>query len=192
VGRPQRDPEDPSWEYGRKHLARVWHVDPNYEYYFNQYFSLKGLYSYSTSDYYSSANSALDNRKNRYELTSSFYLADRRHIVSATAGYEHHNADADRFTYDAPYRALSYFANFQTNTEFFIRCQSIRKDYDERPLLYNKDRKDKRHSFTVVLSQGFLKYFFASFSFSYTDNDSNCKLYDFDKRTYTISTGCRF
>ena len=179
-------------EYGRKRLSYVSHVDPNYEYHFNQYFSLKGLYSYSTANYYAGSNSALDSRKNRYELTPNIYLANRRHILSATAGYEDHNADADRFTYDGPYCALSYFAGLPTSTELFLRYQWTRRDYDAKPLLYDEYRKDKRHSFTAVLSQGFFKYFFASFSFNYTDNKSNCELYDFDKTTYTVSVGCRF
>jgi tetratricopeptide (TPR) repeat protein len=178
-------------EYGRERLSYISHVDPNYEHYFNQYFSLKGLYSYSTANYYASKNSALDYRKNRYELTPNIYLLNRKHIMSATAGYEDHNTDADRFTYDGPYYAFSYFANFPTKTEFFLQYQWARRDYDGRPLLYDKYREDKRHSFTAVLSQAFFKYFFVSFSFNYTDNDSNCELYDFDRTTYTISVGWR-
>jgi tetratricopeptide (TPR) repeat protein len=179
-------------KYGNKRLSYVCHADPNYEYHFNQYFSLKGLYSYSTTHYYDISNSNLDNKKNRYELTPNIYLANRRHIVSATAGYEDHNADVDRYTYDGPYCALSYFAGFLTSTELFLRYQWMERDYDEKPLLYNKLREDMRHNFTAVLSQGFLTYFFASYSFNYTDNSSNCPLYDFDKRTHTVSVGCRF
>lgn len=179
-------------EYGRKRLSRVFHVDPNYEHHFNQYFSLKGLYSYSSAKYHASKNSDLDNRNHRVELTPNFYLLSRKHIFSATAGHENHNADVDRFTYDGPYYALSYFAGFQTGTEFFLRYQWTRRDYDGKPLLYNEDRKDKRQSYTAVLSQGFLKYFFASLAFTYTDNDSNCDLYTFDRTTYTVSVGCRF
>ncbi len=179
-------------KYGNKRLSYVCHVDPNYEYHFNQYFSLKGLYSYSTTHYYDSSNSALDSRKNRYELTPNIYLLNRKHIMSATAGYEDHHADADRFTYDGPYCALSYFAGLSPGTELFLRYQWTQRDYDDKPLLYDKLREDMRHSFTAVLSQGFLTYFFASYSFNYTDNSSNCPLYDFDKRTHTISAGCRF
>ena len=181
-------------EYGNKRLSYVCHVDPNYEHHFNQYFSLKGLYSYSTTHYYGSSRSDMDSKKNRYELTPNIYLANRKHIVSATAGYEDHNADHDRFTYDGPYCAISYFVGLPTSTELFLRYQWTQKNYDkdETPLLYNKVREDMRHSFTAVLSQGFLRYFFASFSFNYTDNDSTCPLYDFDKRTYTVSTGCSF
>jgi hypothetical protein len=174
-------------EYGNERLSYVCHVDPNYEHHFNQYFSLKGLYSYSTTHYYDSRNSNLDNKKNRYELTPNIYLANRKHILSATAGYEDHNADTDRYTYDGPYCALSYFAGFPSGTELFLGYQWAQKDYADKPLLYDKLREDVCHSFTAVLSQGFLKYFFASYSFNYTDNRSNCQLYDFDKRAHTLS-----
>jgi tetratricopeptide (TPR) repeat protein len=179
-------------EYGKERLSRVFHADPNYEYHFNQYFSLKGFYSHSNENYYASQNSALDNKTNRFELTPGIYLANRKHILSATAGFEDHNADGDRFTYDGPYYAFSYFAKFPTSTEFFLRYQWTRRDYAGKPLIYNKYREDKRESFTAVLSQGFFKYFSASLAFNYRDNDSNCELYTFDRTTYTVSVGCRF
>jgi len=179
-------------EYGSNRLAYTFHVDPNYEYYFNQYFSLKGLYSYNYTDYYASENSVLNNDKHRFELTPNFYLLNRRHILSATAGYENCNADASRFSYDGPYYTFSYFAGFPTSTELFLQYQWFRREYNGKPTLYNDYRVDERRSFTAVLSQGFLKYFFASFAFGYTDNDSNCKLYTFDRTTYTASVGCRF
>jgi hypothetical protein len=46
--------------------------------------------------------------------------------------------------------------------------------------------------YTAVISQGFRKYFFASFEVGYLDNNSNLALYDYDKTTYTVSIGCRF
>jgi hypothetical protein len=66
------------------------------------------------------------------------------------------------------------------------------KDYDDKPLLYTEDRKDKRRAFTAVLSQQFYKYFFASIEFNYTDNNSNAELYTFDKETYAFNMGFSF
>jgi len=179
-------------EYGSDRLSRTSHVDPSYEYHFNQYFSLRGLYSYKDENYYANENSSLNNNDQRYELTPNIYLLNRRHILSATAGYEDCNADARRFSYDGPYYALSYFAGLPTSTELFLQYRWARKEYEGKPLFYDKYRKDKRHTFTAVLSQGFLKYFFASFAVNYTDNRSNCELYNFDRTTYTVSVGCRF
>jgi len=38
-------------EYGSDRLSHTLHIDPNYEYHFSQYFSLKGLYSYGNTAY---------------------------------------------------------------------------------------------------------------------------------------------
>jgi len=180
-------------EYASDQLSHTYHMDPNYEYHFNQYFSLKGLYSYGDTAYYPRRNSGLNNIRHRFELTPSIYLADRKHILSATTGYENSNADADKDSYHGIYHALSYFTRFPTNTEFFLRYQWTRKKYDGKALPgYNWYRVDQRDGFIAVLSQEFLEYFFASFAFNYTDNNSNCELYDFDRITYTINVGCKF
>ncbi|MBU4127791.1 MAG: tetratricopeptide repeat protein [Proteobacteria bacterium] len=180
-------------EYASDRLSHTYHMDPNYEYYFSQYFSLKGLYSYGDTAYYPRRNSGLNNIRHRFELTPSIYLADRKHILSATTGYENSNADADKDSYHGIYYAFSYFTRFPTNTEFFLRYQWTRKKYDGKALPgYNWDRIDQRDGFIAVLSQEFLEYFFTSFAFNYTDNQSNCELYDFDRITYTINVGCKF
>lgn len=179
-------------EYGSERLSYSIHVDPGYEHYFSPYFSLRGLYSYSKEKYCATTNYALDNDTNQYEINANIYLADRRHIISGTAIYEDHNADADRFSYDAHHYGISYFARFTTATEFFFRYMWTQKDYEGVPMLYSDKRKDKRHSIMAVLSQEFFKYFFASFAYGYIDNDSNAGLYEFDRNTYTISLGCKF
>ena len=102
------------------------------------------------------------------------------------------DADDDRNTYDGPYVSLSYFTRFPTKTEIFLQYQWAKKDFEDKPLLYNLYREDKRDGMTAVVSQGFLKYFYASFAFTYTDNDSNADIFDYERTTYTLSLGCRF
>jgi tetratricopeptide (TPR) repeat protein len=179
-------------EYGSDRLSYMLHVDPEYEHHFNQYFSLKGLYSFSTENFYFTSRSGLDNNKRRYELTPTFYLDNRKHVFSLAAGYDDHDADDDRNTYDGPYCSLSYFTKFPTNTELFLQYQWAKKDFEDKPLLYNLYREDKRQGITAVLSQGFMKYFYASFAFTYTNNDSNAEIYDYERTSYTLSLGCRF
>lgn len=55
--------------------------------------------------------------------------------------------------------------------------------------MYSDDRKDRRNSFTATLSQRFRKHFFVSLGYTYTQNNSNADLFDFDKNTYTLSIG---
>lgn len=178
--------------YGSERLSHVFHVDPSYEHYFGPYFSLAGNYSFSKEFYYQTTNASLDNSKHLYEISPSIYLGDRRHIVSAAWGYENSNADAPRFCYDANYYSLSYLVKLAAKTEFFVRYKWTEKDYKGKPILYSQDRKDKQHNMMAVLSQEFLKHFFATFTFSYTDNDSNASLYEFDKTTHTINVGFKF
>ncbi|MBU2622340.1 MAG: DUF560 domain-containing protein [Proteobacteria bacterium] len=179
-------------EYGSDRLSYMLHVDPEYEHHFNQYFSLKGLYSFSAENFYFTSRSGLDNNKSRYELTPTFYLDNRKHVFSLTAGYDDHDADDDRNTYDGPYCSLSYFTKFPTKTELFLQYQWAKKDFEDKPLLYNLYREDKRQGITAVLSQGFMKYFYASLAFTYTDNNSNAEIYDYERTSYTLSLGCRF
>ena len=178
--------------YSSERLSHVFHVDPTYEHYFNRNFSLKGSYSLSKEFYYNTDNASLDNNNYRYEISPNIYLFDRRHMISAAAGFEDHNADGRRFSYDAYYYALSYLTKFPTGTEFFLRYMWTGRDYKEKPLLYSEYRKDRKRNVTAVLSQEFLKNFFASFAFSFTDNNSNASLYEFEKTTYTANVGFKF
>jgi hypothetical protein len=179
-------------EYGSDRLSYMLHVDPEYEHHFNQYFSLRGLYSYSAENFYFTSRSSLDNDRYRFELTPTFYLDNRRHVFSISAGYDNLDADGDRNTYDGPYCSLSYFTKFPTKTELFLQYQWAKKDFEDKPLLYDKYREDERQGVTAVLSQGFMKYYYASFAFTYTDNDSSTDIFDYERTSYTLSLGCRF
>jgi len=179
-------------EYGSDRLSRAFHFDPNYEYHFSRRFSLKGLYSYTNENFHGDTRSYLDNENNLFELTPYFYFKNRKHIVSASVGYEDHNVKDDQYSYADPYFACSYLITLPTDTELFFKYYYIRREYIGLPFNYNQYRIDKRGSFTAVVSQGFYENFFASFAFGYIDNDSNLELYDYDKTTYTFSVGCKF
>jgi len=178
--------------YGSDHLSYTFHTDPSYEHFFSQYFSLRGQYSYSKENYYFESNSDLNNVTRSYEIVPSIYLFNRQHIIALTSGYTNNDADARRYTYTAPYFGVSYFMRFPTKTEFFAKYQWTEKSYKDPPLLYSNDRVDRQHSVTAVLSQEFYEHFFASYTFTYTKNDSNAGLYEFDQMTHTINVGCKF
>jgi len=91
-----------------------------------------------------------------------------------------------------PFFSFNSINHLAAKTEFFVRYKWTEKDYKGKPILYSQDRKDKQHNMMAVLSQEFLKHFFATFTFSYTDNDSNASLYKFDKTTHTINVGFKF
>ena len=179
-------------EYGHDRLSSSFHVDPNYEHFFNQYFSLKGQFSYAKENYYSENNADLNNVSKSYELAPSIYLFNRQHIISLLAGYTFYDAETRRHTYTAPYYGVSYFTRFPTKTEFFARYQWTEKSYKDAPLLYDDERVDRQNSITAVLSQEFLKYYFASFAFTYVNNQSNADLYTYEQTTYTLNVGIKF
>ena len=181
-------------DYSNTRLSNIIHVDPSYEHFFCPYFSLRGAFRYSKESFYKSSDEPLDNDTWRYEITPSFYLMNRQHIISLIAGFENSNADQHRFSYDGPYLGVSYFTRFPTQTEVYLRYLWSERDYKEKPLpwFYDDNRTDRRHMITAVVSQGFYKHFFASFAFNYIDNDSSIEIYKFDKETYTLSVGFYF
>lgn len=179
-------------EYGNTPLSTLYHFRPSFEHYFTPAFSMRAQYSLSKESFLDTVNDGLNNMTSRYEIIPNIFLFNRQHVISAYVGYETANADSQRFTYTAPYGAISYYTRFPTKTDFFLKYQYGERDYKQPPLLYTEDRVDRRHSVTAVISQDFLKHFFASFIFNYIDNKSNLDLFSFTKQTYTLSVGFYF
>ena len=179
-------------EYGSDRLSQILHVFPSYEFRFSPDISLKGSYGFSNTNYYAASNSDLDNTRQRFELLPSFYLKNRNHTITATAAYETSDADSERFSYDGPILGISYSTRLPFRTEVYLGYEWYRRDYDDKPLLYDVIREDEQNKILVSLNQPFLDYFFAAFSFEYIDNDSNAELYKYDRKTYLINIGARF
>jgi len=182
-------------KYGSERLTYILHVDPSYEYFFNPFFSLKGTYTYKDERYFQESLAALfDNRAHIIDLAPTFFLGDRRHIITARVGYDHHTAKSHLYSYYAPLAGLSYFTRFPTLTELYLGYQWTQRDYARtQGFPYSGfERHDKRHFVSAVLSQTLFKYFNLSYEFGYTDNNSNLDLYRWDKTTHTVRIGCRF
>lgn len=179
-------------DYGSMRLSNIFHINPSYEHYFNQFISMKGAFAYSREVFADAGNNGLDNSTRHYEIGPNFYLANRRHIISLVAGIENSDTNNRSLTYDSQFYSISYFTKFPTNTEFFLRYQWQQKDYKEKPTLFDDYRVDRRNSITALISQGFYKNYFTSFAFNYLDNHSSAELYKFEKETYTLSVGCYF
>jgi tetratricopeptide (TPR) repeat protein len=182
-------------------LSYTLHFDPNIEYFFNKYFSLKYQFGYYHETFASkwdqdtlrvNNQNGFDNNTRIHEVTSSFYFFNRQHILSVAGGYEVGDYDERVNCYDNKYYAASYYMKFPTQTELFFKFQRNFKDFKDRVPLYNDVRYDTRNIYTAVLSQSFLKHFFASLVFNYIQNDSNTNIYEFDKQTYTLSVGAYF
>lgn len=179
-------------EYGSDRLAQIFHVFPSYEFRLAPNISLKGSYSFSNTNYFATSNSDLDNTRQRLELLPIFHLINRNHIFTARAAYETSDADSERFSYDGPILGVSYSTRLPFGTGLYLGYEWYRRDYDDKPLLFDVVREDEQNRILVELNQPFLDYFFAAFSFEYTDNDSNAALYKYDRKTYLINIGARF
>ncbi len=188
-------------EYANEILSNVLHVDPSYEHHFNKSFSVKGLYSYSWSDYWALANATMDAYKHKVELSPSAYFFNRKHMLTLTGGYEANDAKDNKYSYYGGYYALSYFMSLPTqtimtvptNTEIFAQCKWQEKRYLDPALpIYNDRRRDEKTSLTAVISQNILDNYFVSFTYTFADNKSDMELYRYEQNTYTFNVGCKF
>jgi len=147
---------------------------------------------YLCEKYEPSDKEGYDNVNRVYDLSPSFYFNNRRDIITLAISHENSNARQNRHSFEAIHYSISYFRKILRDTEFFARYRYTNREFDTKPLLYTQDREDKRHGFYAVLSQNFLKHFFASLHYSYLSNDSNADLYDFDRSIYGLSAGVKF
>jgi Surface lipoprotein assembly modifier/Tetratricopeptide repeat len=181
--------------YGGDRLSYIMSVDPSYTHFFSPWFSLQATYTYKDERFHEDNLAGdLDNISHIVELAPTFYFLDRTHILTARAGYDDHAADNRVFGYTAPYAAVSYFVRLPIETELYLAYQWSRREYrEDQPFPYTgEERTDERNYYTASISQPFMKNFYVSYAFAYTDNRSDLDLYDWDKTTHTISVGYKF
>jgi hypothetical protein len=187
--------------YEHDHLFDTWDFSPSYEYFFTPKVSLKGAFSYARDTYEPNdppnVKNGQDNKKVILTLGPNLYLNNRKDILSFSVQNENSNAKDPRFGFDALHWSASYFKKFDMfnwDMELYARYKFTRKDYDAAALLWpvGECRRDLRHNFYTVLSRNFNKYYFASVSFNYIDNDSTVDLYDFEKYVYAFNMGFKF
>lgn len=179
--------------FGNDELGHTFHVDPSYQYDFCRYFSLRGLYSFSDSNYYDGFRSGLENHYHRFELRPIFFLFARKHMLAPQAGYSDLNADEGKYSFDGPYYGLSYLGKFPTRTELLLNFRRIHKHYDSEALpLYDRRRNDRQNNFSAKIKQGLFGNFSTSFVYHYIDNNSNLEIYDYHRSMYTLSVEYRF
>ena len=182
-------------EYASDRLSYILHVDPSHEHFFNTNVSLKGVYRYRSEKFYEAARAAnYDNTAQTVELSPTLYLDNRRHVITTTFGYELYSAENDAYAYEAPTASVNYFTRFPSRTELYLGYQWTRRDYDgTQGFPYaGLDRDDTRHQYTAVLSQVIFKHFNLTYAFSYTDNDANLDLNNWDRTAHTLSVGCQY
>ncbi len=184
--------------YGGDRLSYAFHAAPSYQHYFSRTFSIKALYSISKTNYYDNYSDTitdLNNTNQRFELIPTFYLGNRKHIFAVKTGYNIRKVgtgDLRKYEYDDPYLGLSYIARFPSKTEFFLRFRLDRRNYNGEDIFYHINRRDKRSNIKAILSQEIWKNLSASISLSYTKNNSNLELKNYNKAIAGISIAYKF
>ncbi|MFC1883496.1 tetratricopeptide repeat protein [Thermodesulfobacteriota bacterium] len=179
--------------FGNDRLGYTLFTEPSIQIDFHRYFSLKGEYTLSYTDYSSDDRSDLDNLEHKFEMTPLFFFANRRVVLGPGGGYYIHNADVEKYSYDGPFVSIYCLTQFPTRTTFFLRYQYFWKGYEDRALpLYQEVREDKQGVLTAAIRQGIVGNLFAVFVFYYLHNDSNLELYDYDRRIYMLNLEYRF
>lgn len=178
--------------YGSERLSSAVHLDPSVEHFFTPAVSLQAAYTYADEDYRESKLAGADNRLHRLSFGPNFYLRERRHVVAAYYTYETRKAELSRNTYDADVLTATYFTRLPTDTELFVYWSWFDRRYESAPPLYGAKRKDRRHTFSLTATQRFWERYFASLGYTYMLNDSNAKLYDFDRNILTLNLGVTF
>ncbi len=184
-----------TWQrYAGDSLSGAFHVTPSYERLFSPAFGLSGSYRLEVERYDQDryTDAGYDNENHTFALGPNFYLMDGEYLISARAAYERHEADVDRYSFDAAHLWASVFTTFKTDTELFFLYKWSDKTYDGPAVTYRDDREDTRHTLLGVVAQNFLEHYFAACEVAYIRNSSNSDLYDFDKTTLTLSVGLNY
>lgn len=80
--------------------------------------------------------------------------------------------------------SLNY--NILKNTKISSDFAYTKTSYDDKISLYNKKREDKKHNFSIGLSQNLTKSSFMTFSFNYIKNESNIPIYSYEKELINV------
>ncbi len=178
--------------YGDADLSKVFHFDPNFEHFFNNNFSIQTSALLAVEDYIPSEYDEYDNTLLSLSLGPNFYFKQGRHIISGYVTLESRDGDLKRTSSDATSFTLSYFLKLPTDTGVFFRYRWRERQYRDNPLLYGDKREDSTNRISATVSRTFLERFFASFEWTYVENDSNAELYEFEKTTYALNAGVIF
>ncbi|MFC1533549.1 tetratricopeptide repeat protein [Thermodesulfobacteriota bacterium] len=178
--------------YEHDHLYDTISINPSYEYFFREDFSLRGRFSYTRDDYKSADKWQQENTNLVFEINPNFYFNNRKDILSFYLSDENLNARAKMYSYDAKSIAVSYYKLMEREMEFYIRFKYSSRDYLGSVPLWPYNREDRKSNLYAVLSKKFLKRYFASISYNYLKNSSNTALYDYDKHVYGINIGLKF
>jgi hypothetical protein len=182
-------------------LSRSFYFAPSAEYSLNKNLELLLSYRYEDEEFIASRNDAQGNFTHTVGFGPRYRFEkwNALHVVTLNTAFSERSAEAGRFSYGDWSIGPSYFARFSTGTEVYADLRFLDREYgapeandpfiDAIPIPNWVDRRDKRYSASVAVSQNITKYFFVSASFAYVRNDSNVPLFDYEKMVGGVNLG---
>jgi hypothetical protein len=179
--------------FSNESLSRSFYFMPNAEINLLKNIDFTFSYRYEDEQFTSQKYDALSNRTHTgtFGPRYKFEALDAEHSLALLGSYSRRNANTGRFSYDEWSVGPTYFVKFKTGTELYLDFKYFNRDYDAPALLFidKGNRLDNRYALTFALSQTFYKHYFISLGYTYNDNSSNAKLFQYDKHLVGLNFG---
>jgi hypothetical protein len=130
------------------------------------------------------------------QLTVTHYLAGRRFAVQGGLGYAGFDADEEFFSYTGPEAFVGVLAEAWTNGTVFARAGYRRYDFDGTEPVFNVARDDDEYraiaGFQHEFTGGALRGWALQGNWTFTTNDSNVPIYEFDRHQVNLGLARSF
>lgn len=123
-------------------------------------------------------------------LTVGRYFRERSLLVQAGAGYYNFDADTDFLSYDGPEVFAGFISQAWTNGSVFARAGYRWYDFDGAVPLFNVPRDDDELRATAGFQHDYREGWLAGWSlvgsWTWTDNESDVAIYEYDRHQVSL------
>ncbi len=174
--------------FGSLNPGVAWQVGDNWE------VGLDGIITERT--YHDSAESGREGRYQSVNLTVGRYFRERRLLVQAGVGYPDFDADNNVYSYSGPEAFVGLNAEAWTNGAVFARVGYRWYDFEDIEPGFTTARDDEELRTLVGLQhdyrEGWLDKWSLIASWTYTDNQSDVVIYEYDRHQVSLGLSRRF
>lgn len=174
--------------FGSLNPGIAWQVGDSWE------VGLDGVITERTYD--DDAESGREGRYQTVNLTVGRYFRERRLLVQAGVGYPDFDADEDRYSYNGPEVFVGFNTEAWTNGAIFARVGYRWYDFDGIEPGFGITRDDDELRTTLGFQhdyrEGWLKQWSLIGSWTYTDNESDVVIYEYDRHQASLGLSRRF
>ena len=182
--------------FGDTSLSDAWFLNPEVAYSPKKSLELRAGYRFEQEDLTAAINRNQDNDTQTLTFTPTWLMkspdSKRLTLVSLTGTIAGRNAVTNQFSYAALGISPLFFHRFESGIGTMLMASFSDKDYDGNAPSPGApaQREDQEYSFNASVSKGFLddKLSLAA-SYTYTQNDSNTIIYDYNKHVVGLNLG---